>query len=223
MIDHATTRLLADRVLFIDAQAMVVDKPENLPVDGPRDGSISVASHLDMLRFGFVRKPLPVHRLDRDTSGCLLLARNPKAHRQFAAAFEAGEVTKTYLAILDGLVADDAGVVDMALTKVSTREAGWRMVPDAAGKPARTAWRRLAVHGGRTLIEMTPATGRTHQLRVHAASGIGVPIVGDPVYGRKGDGMMLHAATLNVPRAKLAPIAATAPFPPRFATLGFAP
>src|SRR3546814_9583653 len=75
--------LLSDRVLFLDGEALVIDKPAGLPVDAPRDGSLSLENHLDLLRFGFKRWPLPVHRLARDTSGCLLLARNPKAHGRF--------------------------------------------------------------------------------------------------------------------------------------------
>ena len=89
--------LLSDHVLFLDGEALVLDKPAGLPVDAPRDGSLSVESHLGSLTFGFLRWPLPVHRLDRDTSGCLLLARNPKAHKRFAAAFEAGAVDKSCL------------------------------------------------------------------------------------------------------------------------------
>ncbi len=81
-----------DRVLFIDGEALVIDKPAGLPVDPPRDGAISLENHLDSLRFGFQRWPQPVHRLDRDTSGCLLLSRNPQAHARFQQAFEGGLV-----------------------------------------------------------------------------------------------------------------------------------
>lgn len=214
--------MLADRILFIDGEAMVIDKPAGLPVDAPRDGSLSLDNHLDGLRFGFRRWPSAAHRLDRDTSGCLLLARNPKALARFGAAFEAGEVTKAYLAVLDGVPEAAEGRIDLALGKVSTREAGWRMVPDARGKPARTRWRRLAEARGRALILFEPETGRTHQLRVHAASGLGVPILGDPVYGRgTPGGTMLHAWRLSVPRGDKPPVAAEAPLPERFAALGF--
>ena len=223
MVDAA--RMLSDRVLFIDAEAIVVDKPAGLAVDAPRDGSLSVANHLETLAFGFRRWPQPVHRLDRDTSGCLLLSRNPKAHRRFQQAFEAREVTKVYWAVLDGVPAEQEGIVDAPLHKVSTREDGWRMVVDPRGKPARTGWRVLAVKDSRALIEMTPETGRTHQLRVHAVVGIGVPIAGDPVYGRAGrvpePGMLLHARSLRVVRGEKAAIEATAPLPPTFAAAGF--
>lgn len=215
--------LLSDRVLFLDGEAIIIDKPAGLPVDTPRDRSVSVESHLNMLTFGFARPPLPVHRLDRDTSGCLLLARNPKAHKRFAAAFEAGEVSKTYLAILDGVPAAPEGTVDMPLGKTSTAADGWRMVADPKGKSAVTHWRVLAEKDGRVLVEFKPETGRTHQLRVHAASGIGVPIAGDPVYGT-GNGrapMLLHARHLKLERGAKKPVEATAPLPPSFLHVGF--
>ena len=214
--------ILSDSILMIDAEAMVIDKPAGLPVDPPRAGGPSVTTVAEEFRLGFVRAPTPVHRLDRDTSGCLLLARNPKAHKRFAQAFADGLVTKTYLAVLEGIPDGESGTIDMPLVKVSTRENGWRMVPDPAGKPAVTDWELLATANGRALVRFAPHHGRTHQLRVHAASGLGVPIVGDPVYGRKDVRLMLlHAATLTVPRVGKPPIEAVAPFPARFATLGF--
>lgn len=214
--------MLSERVLFIDAEAIVVDKPAGLPVDPSRDGALSVVNHLDSLRFGFQRQPLAVHRLDRDTSGCLLLARNPKAHKRFAQAFEEGLVDKLYWAVLAGVPGSSEGTVDIALSKQSTREAGWRMVPDAKGKPAVTDWSVIAVHDGRALVAFRPRTGRTHQLRVHAASGIGVPIAGDPVYGRAGGPMLLHARAIRVPRGAKPPVAATALLPKTFLDAGFA-
>ena len=214
--------MLGDNLLFIDAEAMVLDKPAGLGVTAGRDGKLSLENYLDSLRFGFVRHPTAVHRLDRDTTGCLLLARNPKAHKRYSAAFEAGEVEKLYLAVLEGVPAEEAGIVDLALGKTSTREAGWRIVPDAKkGKAARTRWQTLAVAGGRALVAFRPETGRTHQIRVHAASGIGLPIRGDAVYGRAGAGMLLHARGLTVPRGAKLPIVAKSPLPPGFITAGF--
>ena len=206
-----------DRILFIDGEALVIDKPAGLPVDPPRDGSLSLENHMEGLRFGFHRWPVAVHRLDRDTSGCLLLARNPKALARFGRAFEAGEVEKVYLAVLESVPVEEAGTIDLPLAKVSTRDAGWRMVGNPKGKAARTDWRVLRVADGRALVEFRPYTGRTHQIRVHAATGLGAAVVGDPVYGRADPaGMLLHALSLTLPRAGKAPVEATAPVPVRF-------
>ena len=213
--------LLADRVLFIDAEAMVLDKPAGLPVDRPRDGSLSLENHLDALRFGFERHPQAVHRLDRDTSGCLLLARNPRIHKKFQMSFEKGEVTKTYLAVLDGIPQEADGRIDLPLNKISTAKDGWRMIVEKRGKASVTNWEVVGVADGRALVRFTPETGRTHQLRVHAASGIGVPILGDPVYGNGGTQMLLHAYSLSVPRDNHPAVSAIAPLPQRFMDLGF--
>ncbi|MCB2084801.1 MAG: RNA pseudouridine synthase, partial [Sphingomonadaceae bacterium] len=170
--------------------------------DPPRAGGPSLDDELPYLRLGFAREPLPVHRLDRDTSGCLLLARNPKALKRFARAFEERRVSKRYLGIVAGLVAAAEGTIDLALAKVSSAAEGWRMIPDERGKPSVTHWRKLVEHDGLTLVEFRPETGRTHQIRVHAASGLGAPLLGDPVYGN-GEGAartMLHASALTVPR-----------------------
>ncbi|PCD03050.1 RNA pseudouridine synthase [Sphingomonas spermidinifaciens] len=213
---------LADRVLFIDGEALILDKPAGLPVDEPRDRSPSVTAMLDDLTFGFKRAPLPVHRLDRDTSGCLLLSRNPKAHKRFQQVFEAGLVTKRYLAVLAGVPEGSRGTIDLPLAKVSTAETGWRIVPDPRGKRAVTHWEVLRAEGDRALVAFTPKTGRTHQIRVHAASGLGLPIVGDPNYGRaERGGMLLHAQRLSLPREGKAAVEAEAPLPDRFAAAGF--
>ncbi len=213
--------LLSENVLFLDGEAIIVNKPSGLPVDRPRDGSLSLENHLASLTFGFKRWPLPVHRLDRDTSGCLLLARNPKAHKKFGQAFEAGEVEKIYLAVLNGVPADASGTIDMPLLKTSTREDGWRMVHDEAGKAAISHWEVVKVHDGRALVQFKPETGRTHQLRVHAATGLGMAIAGDPVYGDGVGPMMLHAQSLRIKRAGKDDVFAQSPLPERFAAAGF--
>ncbi|PZU11985.1 MAG: RNA pseudouridine synthase [Sphingomonas sp.] len=210
-------------ILYEDAESLIIDKPAGLPVDRPRTGGESLEGRLDDLRFGFARPPVPVHRLDRDTSGCLLLARNPKALRRFGVAFEERQVAKSYLAIVAGDVPSE-GEIDLPLAKTSTAEQGWRIVPARSGRPARTRWRLLARSGAQSLLLLLPETGRTHQLRVHLASGLDRPIIGDPVYGAaSADGMMLHAWRLHVPRANKPPIDAQAPLPPRFAAHGFGP
>jgi len=205
--------MLEDRILYIDAEAIVIDKPAGLPVDTPRAGGDSVAARAWELKLGFQREPVAMHRLDRDTSGCLLLARNPKARARFQQAFEAGTVEKTYLAVVDGVPEGALGLIDLPLAKVSTAEEGWRMVPDDTGKSARTRWRKLAERDGQSLIEFNPLSGRTHQIRVHAARGLGTPVAGDPVYGARSDAMLLHSWRIVIPRTNRPAIDVTAPVP----------
>ncbi|GGN43956.1 RNA pseudouridine synthase [Novosphingobium indicum] len=214
---------MGPEILFEDGEALVIDKPGGLPIDRPRAGGPCLEDSIDDLKLGFQRAPVPVHRLDRDTSGCLLLARNPKALKRFSAAFEERLVEKRYLGIVAGELAEEEGTIALSLSKVSTAKDGWRMIPARKGKPAITHWRKLETHGGLTLVEFRPETGRTHQIRVHAASGLGVPLLGDPVYG-SGKGAprtMLHAAGLTVPRGEKAPIVAVSPLPADFLALGF--
>jgi tRNA pseudouridine32 synthase/23S rRNA pseudouridine746 synthase len=204
---------LTDRVLFIDAEALVLDKPAGLPVDTPKRGGDSVERRLDELKCGFKRPPTAMHRLDQDTSGCLLFARHPSARAKFQQAFESAGVEKTYLAVVAGVLTEDAGEIDLPLAKKSSAEAGWRMVGDPTGLRAATRWRRLGERDGRTLVEFKPLTGRTHQIRVHAREGLGAGIMGDRVYGVPGGPMLLHASRLVVPRGKKASIDVTAPLP----------
>ena len=207
-------------VLFIDGEAIVIDKPAGLAVHPGSKTRESLEDYLKHFRFGFEREPLPVYRLDRDTSGCLLLARNPKAHKRFQRAFEEKKVTKTYLAVLDGIPDAKQGRIDIALGKVSSEAAGWRIVPDPAGKAAVSDWRVVAERDGRALVLFSPETGRTHQLRVHAAEGIGIPISGDPVYGAGRGPMLLHALSFRLDRDGKPPVEATAPLPPSFVAAG---
>jgi len=202
----------ARRILTIDAHVLILDKPAGLAVHPGPTTPHSLEAHLIALREGFVRSPQPAHRLDRDTSGCLVLARHPKALKRLTALFAEGCIGKTYWAIVDGAPADDAGEVDAPLLKVSTAADGWRMVVDPRGKAATTRWQVLE-RGARSLIAFTPATGRTHQVRVHAAS-LGTPIAGDPVYGTGVGPMLLHARRVVVPYAADRPaLDATAPLP----------
>lgn len=219
--------MLSDHILFVDGEAIVLDKPAGLPVDAPRAGGASIEARLDELKLGFRRPPTPMHRLDRDTSGCLLFARNPGARARFQQAFEAGEVRKSYLAVVARELEQGEGVIDLPVAKVSSPAQGWRMVVDEKGKDAVTRWRRIAAAEGMSLVEFRPETGRTHQIRIHAARGLHAPIVGDPVYGEREQsplrrmtlpdaGMLLHAWRLAVPRDPKETIDVTAPVPDRF-------
>ncbi len=214
-------------ILFEDGEALVINKPAGLSIDRPRKGGRALEDHFEDLKLGFQRPPAAVHRLDTDTSGCLLLARNPKAHKRFAKAFEDRLVIKRYLGIIAGELEEEAGTIELALSKISSAEKGWRMIAAKKGKPSVTHWRRVDVQGGNTLVEFRPETGRTHQIRIHAEAGLGKALLNDPVYGsvtgeEKAKGRtMLHAAGLIVPREGKPDITAVAPLPADFIRLGF--
>jgi tRNA pseudouridine32 synthase/23S rRNA pseudouridine746 synthase len=207
---------ISDLILHVDGDAIVIDKPAGLPVDTPRRGGDSVMARLDELKLGFKRPPTPMHRLDQDTSGCLLLARSPRARAELQQLFETRQVQKYYVAVIGAAIQEETGTIDLPLAKTSSELAGWRMIADAAGKPAVTNWKRIAVRDGRTLVEFQPVTGRTHQIRVHAREALGGGIIGDRVYGMPGGEMLLHASRLIVPREKHGLIDVTAPLPERF-------
>jgi len=168
------------------------------------------------------------HRLDRDTSGCLVLGRHPKALRRLGRLFAEGEVEKVYWAVVAGRPAEPEGRIDLALSKQPRGKVGWRMLVDPAGQAAVTDYRVLGAAGGRAWLELRPRTGRTHQIRVHCAA-LGCPVVGDPTYGGPGgESLQLHARSIMLPLYPAKPpIGVTAPVPPhmlaRLRQLGYDP
>lgn len=215
----ALLQALAGRVLYRDRDVIILDKPAGLAVHPGPAGGPSLEAALDALRFEARTAPSLTHRLDRDTSGCLALARRRSALRRLHALFAAGAIEKIYWAVIVGSPKTESGIVDLALRKLNRRD-GWKMVPDPAGQSAITAWRLLGHGKGMSWIECRPKTGRTHQVRVHCAA-LGCPILGDPVYGanakdaRGGETMLhLHARALAIPFAEGGPpITATASVP----------
>ena len=200
---------LIPRILLQDAEVILLNKPAGLAVHaGPRGGP-SLEDWLPLLQQGKRHLPQPAHRLDQDTAGCLALGRTKPALAALGALFADGRAQKTYWAVLRGAPPAEVGEIHAPLLKTSTRAAGWRMVVDPAGQPATTRYRVLGRDGGLTAVELTPRTGRTHQLRVHMAH-LGCPILGDARY-RGGEGalhLLSRALTLPLdpPRAAMAPI-----------------
>lgn len=204
---------LLDRVLYRDGLMLVLDKPAGVPVHSGPAGGPHLEHWFPLLRFGLKRPPALAHRLDRDTSGCLVLGRHPKALRRLGALFAAGDVEKTYWAIVAGNPAEPEGRIEAALRK-ETRGTGWRVVVDPRGQRAVTDYRVLAAADGRAWLELKPRTGRTHQIRVHCAA-LGCPVVGDLAYGGPaGTPLQLHARAIAVPLYPgRSPIVVTAPPP----------
>lgn len=155
-----------------------------------------------LLDFQFDKRlpPSLAHRLDRDTSGCLILGRSKQALRTLGRLFEQGRINKTYWAILEGVPPQKQMRIDQPLAKKTVQSNRWQMKIDPAGQTAITELRVLQEKNGLSLVEMKPKTGRTHQLRVHCQS-IGCPIIGDKFYGSGDDHsrLMLHARALRIP------------------------
>ena len=186
-------------LLFQDQRFVVLDKPAGLPVHAGPSGGRSVEDWFGALSR---RKDGPwlAHRLDADTSGCLVIAlrRAPLVAAQ--ALFASGAVRKTYWAVVQGAIVGDQGSIEAPLRRV-TEPAGWHMVVDKRfGQPARTDWRVLGRTGSATWLELHPRTGRTHQIRVHCAA-LGAPVCGDERYGTGGGGLHLLARAIHVPLA----------------------
>ena len=208
---------LTDRILFIDAEAIVIDKPAGLPVDTPRRGGDSIVSRLDELRFGFSAPPTPMHRLDSDTSGCLLFARIAQgARRASSTRSRRARVEKYYLAVVAARLPRSEGMIDGPLAKVSSAEAGWRMVARSrgprrrrtgAGSPCGTAptW---SCFGRRPAAPTRSASTRARRSGA-ASSATGLRLPGGP--------MLLHASRLVVPGSGKPAIDVTAPLPDHFA------
>ena len=226
-------RALQDSVLYRDAEVLAINKPPGLAVQGGSGLNRHLDAMLDALRFGAAKRPRLVHRLDRDTSGVLLLARSARAAAELGEAFRRKDCRKVYWAIVVGVPRLEHGRIEAALAKLPGRK-GERMVADEEGKHAVTEYRVLDRAGrAAAWLELSPLTGRTHQLRAHCAL-IGIPILGDGKYGGaaaflKAPGIErrvhLHARRILLPRPDGGIIDVTAPPPPHMVesarSLGF--
>jgi tRNA pseudouridine32 synthase / 23S rRNA pseudouridine746 synthase len=281
-INQPTDDEILARVLHRDGLMLVIDKPAGIAVHRGPKGGPNLEASFDALRFGLPRPPVLAHRLDKETSGCLVLGRHRKATASLGLLFKHGKISKTYWAVVEGGPAEDEGIIELPLGRRNA-ERGWWQKPDPDGQPATTKWRVLGrsgssppcgvetsgarseglgvgVHTGSVALEhpplqpreraslasdptrgegadlassasvlppgaskltwlaMEPVTGRTHQLRVHAAA-MGWPIIGDNIYGngpRFGEPRLhLHAREILIPLSKnKPPVHVVAPAPP---------
>jgi tRNA pseudouridine32 synthase/23S rRNA pseudouridine746 synthase len=188
-------------IVHQDAAIVVVNKPGGLlavPGRGP-DKQDCIVNRVKALIPDCLEQP-SVHRLDMDTSGLMVLALNATSQRHLAKQFENRQVQKTYVAILQGIVDTDAGEIELAF-RLDPENRPHQVYDPIQGKTGLTRWRKLGVENGCTRVEFEPVTGRTHQLRLHAASehGLGCPIVGDRLYGTGTEPgqLRLHAVYLS--------------------------
>jgi 23S rRNA pseudouridine955/2504/2580 synthase len=229
-IPEREIRALRATVLYKDDDVLAINKAAGLAVQGGTGLDRHLDAMLDALQFDAAERPRLVHRLDRDTTGVLLLARNVRAAAELAQAFRRKDCRKVYWAVVAGVPKHSSGRIELALAKLPGR-AGERMALDEAGKEAVTEYRVLD-HAGKQAawLELRPLTGRTHQLRAHCAA-MGTPILGDRKYG--GDAAVLagspdtrrlhlHARSIELRRAGGEVLHITAPPPPHLtATLKF--
>lgn len=193
-------------ILHRDEGFVIVDKPTcllSVPGRGPHKADCVTARVATLIPEAV--GPMAVHRLDFETSGLLVVALNAPTHRTLSRLFEQRKTSKRYVALLEGEVEGDEGRVELPII-VDWPNRPRQIVDFERGKPATTLWRVIWREAGRTRVEFRPLTGRTHQLRIHAATprergGIGAPIVGDPLYGdgTPAERMMLHAEMLAFP------------------------
>jgi len=187
-------------IVFEDEHLLIVDKPAGLvvhPAAGNFDGTLvnALLHHCagQLSGIGGVARPGIVHRIDKDTSGLLVVAKTDVAHEGLAKQFAAHSIERRYLAIIKGVPKAPQGTVDAPLARSSINRKKIAVVADGRGKRAITHWKRLQVLKDAALVECRLETGRTHQVRVHMAS-LGHPLLGDPVYGRSGK---THGKLLN--------------------------
>jgi 23S rRNA pseudouridine1911/1915/1917 synthase len=191
-------------ILFEDNFLAVLSKPVGMvvhPGAGHKGGTLvsGLLHHFGSLsQIGGVERPGIVHRLDKETSGCLVVAKTDSAHRSLAAQFAGREVGKVYLALVSGTPRRHSGVVDAPISRHPVNRKKMAVCAIGCGRPAVTEYRVLCSAGGVTLVECRPRTGRTHQIRVHLKH-LGCPVLGDPLYGRRGSFSrhMLHAWKLE--------------------------
>lgn len=203
--DNASPEDIPLEILYEDQDLIVVNKAAGMvvhPGAGHADGTLvsALLHHCGSLsQIGGVERPGIVHRLDKETSGCLVVAKNDAAHQALAEQFAERIVKKTYLAVVEGCPRPKSGLIDQPIERHRANRQKMAIARDDRGRSAQTEYAVLATKDNRSLVECKPLTGRTHQIRVHLKH-IGFPILGDPVYGhrRNYERHLLHAWKLSI-------------------------
>jgi 23S rRNA pseudouridine1911/1915/1917 synthase len=215
-------------VLFEDEDIIVINKPPGLvvhPAAGHQNGTLvnALLFHCDELSgIGGVERPGIVHRLDKETSGCMVAAKNDSAHQSLMEQFASRDVNKIYLAIVGGNLKGRKGIVDAPIGRHRVHRQKMAIARPGEGKEAKTGWRILGEVQGGTLVECTLFTGRTHQIRVHMKH-MNAPLVGDEIYGTRGgfSRQMLHAWKLSINHPRTGQrLDIVAPLPDDFRAVG---
>lgn len=194
---------ILERLIYRDAMMLVINKPAGIPVHKGFGGGENLEDYFPLLQFGLPRKPALAHRLDKDTSGCLILGRHAEALRRLSTMFANNKIKKTYWALVIGRPQQAEGQINTPLAKKEQGRHRWHMKAAKPGEEgaqeAVTDYKIVKEFDGYTWLELKPQTGRTHQLRVHCAE-LGVPILGDKLYGGGNEQPLhLHARTVEVP------------------------
>lgn len=201
-ITNFTPRILmAIEVIYKDALMLAINKPAGLPVHkGSGRKMKTLEDYLDELRFGLPKRPELAHRLDKDTTGCLILGRNKVALKRLSELFQHQKIQKTYLALVRGTIEPETGEINYPIAKKSRDKRSWWGKIDEQGQTAFTQYKVLQSSETGSLVKLIPLTGRTHQLRIHMQA-IGHPIIGDTIYGIKNEihSLCLHCAEMEVP------------------------
>lgn len=210
-----------DLLIYRDGLILAINKPSGMPVHkgSGRKDIVPIENYFDKLQFGLPKPPKLAHRLDKDTSGCLVLGRNLKGLNEMGRLFENNLVTKEYIALVEGIIENNNMIIQAKIAPKSTdKNSWWVKICEETGKDALTELEVIQVINNSTLVRLRPKTGRTHQLRIHMQH-IGHPIIGDAIYGNKNDDsrLMLHAHTITFKLYKNKPaITITAPLPEEF-------
>ena len=185
-------------IVYEDELLVIINKPEGLLSVPGKNIEDSVYSRMKKL-YPMATGPLIIHRLDMSTSGLMVIALTKKSHKILQQQFIMRTVKKCYVAVLDGLLVEDEGIIDLPL-RVDLDDRPRQLVCYDYGKPAKTRWQVIERYSEQTKVYFYPITGRTHQLRVHSAhiSGLGLPIEGDELYGKGSDRLHLHAEKLEI-------------------------